>query len=216
MRRLAWEETEVRVADSLDSATAALTAERDENTCRKELYEPAVRGRELAGVAAEQTLGSRDPGVWRRRVREEVGEALGVSGAHLERIAAVARDAGDETLPAEQREAAARTRRDAARRAARGDERTREGGWRERARTPVPGYGSWTPSALALKPGEVVRPIPSDLETSGQVVPPSHCHTKGSGQVDRIRIERCRYQPKIVGGVVNDRPDVNVPMERVS
>lgn len=116
---LGWDEVPVTVAESWDEASAALIAERDENTCRKQMtaselaslgrslediYRPEAAANTTANLPGQTPNGSREP---LGRVREQVGEALGMSGATYQRIKTVADDAADSTLPAERRAAAA-------------------------------------------------------------------------------------------------------------
>lgn len=115
-RVLGWEDVPVTIADSIESAVAALIAERDENECRKEMLmsEKVALGKaieDLERPVAEQLRRegnarggrARDevtvPGSRDFRVREQVGEALGMSGATYQRAAAVVDRAerGDET-----------------------------------------------------------------------------------------------------------------------
>ncbi|MDQ8043861.1 MAG: ParB/RepB/Spo0J family partition protein [Patulibacter sp.] len=121
IRSLGWNEVAVNVADSLTDAAALLRAERDENVVRKSFtaseiasigaaleatFKPAAEERMTAGVGNPEAPGpqGRAP-----QVRDEVGQALGVSGKTYERIRTVADDAADEALPEPQREAARET-----------------------------------------------------------------------------------------------------------
>lgn len=63
-RKLGWREVPVRIADDLDSVTAMLVAERDENTCRKdmtasELYALGAALDRLAGPTEERLRAAR-------------------------------------------------------------------------------------------------------------------------------------------------------------
>lgn len=116
VKRLGWEHVPVRVVSHLDDASAALVAERDENTCRKDmtptelqalgraieaLHQPEADARRRdAGVSnlptasGARTRATHDPRPkdWKR---EAVGKAVGLSGANYQRakyIVGVAED----------------------------------------------------------------------------------------------------------------------------
>lgn len=114
-KRLGWAEVPVRVVDSLADARTLLIAERDENVCREpfkpseiasigraleDVFKPAARERVEAGTADPRVPGPEG------RVRDQVGDVLGVSGRTYERIRDVADDAADESLPPVVRESA--------------------------------------------------------------------------------------------------------------
>lgn len=76
-KRLGWNEVPVRVVDSLDDALAALTAERDENTCREpltptEMVEIGRRIEELEKPKAEERKAKS-----RAKPGEKIGTAQG-------------------------------------------------------------------------------------------------------------------------------------------
>lgn len=99
VRKLGWSEVEIRIADDLDSATALLVAERDENTCRKDMTASELYGlgkalEELERPKARErqgsrndlaTSGSRDPEV-PQRTSEIVAPAVGMSDAVWKRL----------------------------------------------------------------------------------------------------------------------------------
>ncbi len=110
----------VRVVDNLDSAALMLKAERDENTCRKdmtasELYalgkelealeRPKAAERQAAAGSRNLGIPSSDPenGTRPGETREVVGRGLGVSGPTWQRLKHVAdkAEAGDEEAAAE-------------------------------------------------------------------------------------------------------------------
>lgn len=122
LKSLGWHEIPVQVAHSLDSAAELLQAERDENVCRKDFapleiaaigrtleqyFKPKATNSSLSNLKRGEWVPSGSPEPVGERVREQVGDALGISGASYERIKAVARDAENEALPPERREAAA-------------------------------------------------------------------------------------------------------------
>lgn len=104
-RELGWLRIPVRVLDvpDLDRARQVLIAERDENTCRKEmtLSEKVALGEAIAELerpkaADRMTLGSRDPRVEEHDGRDEsartnaiVADAVGLSRATYERAKSV-------------------------------------------------------------------------------------------------------------------------------
>lgn len=116
---LGWGVIPVTVVRSIDDAAALLRAELDENTCRKAMTasEMVALGRALEDLhrpnaAANQGNAGQprdrlDPGIQTVRVRERVGESLGISGATYERIKTLAADAENNALPDSRREAAA-------------------------------------------------------------------------------------------------------------
>jgi N6-adenosine-specific RNA methylase IME4 len=105
VKRLGWTEVPVFIAHNLEDAFAALRAERDENTCRKDflITERVAVGERLEALEAwaaklRQREGGRrggqacgklpqasDPG----RTRDRVGEAVGLSGRTYEKAKAV-------------------------------------------------------------------------------------------------------------------------------
>ena len=107
VRKLGWPNIPVRIATNLNSALLALTAERDENTCRKdfapseavsigkaleELEKPKAkeRQREHGGTApgkAKDTGGKFPPVTG--KTRDKVAEAVGMSGRTYEKAKAV-------------------------------------------------------------------------------------------------------------------------------
>lgn len=130
VRKLGWDEVDVIVSDTLDDAGRLLRAERDENTERKDplltealslgraleaIYQPEAQERKAegqrAGGVARHSDELGDPGTRKQnpkppRVREQVGEAVGMSGATYDRLKRIATDAEDESLLAQRREAA--------------------------------------------------------------------------------------------------------------
>lgn len=97
VKSLGWDTVSVFVIQTLADATDRLTAERDENTCRKdftaselvslgrrleELERPKAQERQLKGV----TLGSTEP---KGQTDKVVGEALGVSQSTYKRAKTV-------------------------------------------------------------------------------------------------------------------------------
>jgi N6-adenosine-specific RNA methylase IME4/ParB-like chromosome segregation protein Spo0J len=105
VKRLGWAEVPVTVACNLEDACAALRAERDENTCRKDflitekvalgerLEDLEVRaakrrqreGAQRGGQAGGKLPQASDPG----KTRDKVGEAVGLSGRTYERAKVV-------------------------------------------------------------------------------------------------------------------------------
>jgi ParB-like chromosome segregation protein Spo0J len=96
---LGWIEVDVHVVTGLDDARALLAAERDENTCRKdmtaselyalgkaleELERPKAAERQGARTDLYPTSGSGEPKV--ERTREAVGEGMGISGGQWQRL----------------------------------------------------------------------------------------------------------------------------------
>jgi ParB family chromosome partitioning protein len=116
-RRLGWAEIPVRFVDRLDDAARLLRAERDENTERKEMLpsekaslgkaleeieRPAAAARMLAGRPCGYVpTGSDEPASG--KVRDLVGEALGMHGRTYEDLRFVSDLANDEEAPAEER-----------------------------------------------------------------------------------------------------------------
>lgn len=99
---LGWGEVPVTVVSSLNSAAALLHAERDENTCRKDMApsERVALGRALETLeapAAAERVGGRPPKTAgtvpavsvNGRVRDVVGDAVGWSGHTYQRAKAV-------------------------------------------------------------------------------------------------------------------------------
>jgi hypothetical protein len=130
-RRLGWKEIPVTVAANFDDAVSRLVAERDENTCRKdmspselvslgkaleELERPKARERQgarsdLTSCSAEQQLANpkRSSAGYTNTI---VAGALGMSGTTYGRAKHVVEAAQDETLPEEVREVAAKAVRE--------------------------------------------------------------------------------------------------------
>lgn len=122
-RQLDWDAIPVVLLDTRDDALSLLKAERDENTCRKdmtlselvgigrrieELERPAARERMLAGVAtpSDQSIGGSVSDRSANETRRRVGDALGISGATYERAKRVVEAADDESVTAEVRQVA--------------------------------------------------------------------------------------------------------------
>lgn len=118
-RRLGWLNIRTNVVDNLNSASARLRLERDENTERKamtpeelvrlgraleELERPKAQARKEAGQFGSGhvtlTEATSENG---RQTRDVVAEALGVSASTYERAKMVVDAARDTTLPAEDR-----------------------------------------------------------------------------------------------------------------
>ncbi len=97
--KLGWQDAPVRVVANLDSALLVLAAERDENTCRKdvtpsaavaigealeELEKPKAKGRQRAhgGTAPgkPKNTAGKMPEVSAGRTRDKVADAVGMSG----------------------------------------------------------------------------------------------------------------------------------------
>lgn len=116
-------EVPVHILSDMDDAAARLRAERDENTCRKDMTREELvrlglaierverprareRKREHGGTAPGRpsTGGPETPSVG--KTYDIVGDALGVSGATYKRAKAVVGAAEDESLPEEVREVA--------------------------------------------------------------------------------------------------------------
>jgi N6-adenosine-specific RNA methylase IME4 len=103
VRSLGWERVPVTVVAVLDDACAALRAERDENTCRKDLSvtEKVALGERLEALeaaAARSRQGARTdlpehsgkfPEGARGEVRDKVGQAVGLSGRSYTKAKAV-------------------------------------------------------------------------------------------------------------------------------
>lgn len=119
VRSLGWREVDVRIADNLDAAVELLAAERDENTCRKDmtaselfslgqaledLERPKARERQAHGETApgRNASGHATGSVEPRETREVVGDALGVSGTTYQRLKHIGQRAseGDEDATA--------------------------------------------------------------------------------------------------------------------
>jgi 16S rRNA G966 N2-methylase RsmD len=105
---LGWVEVPVSVAETLQEATSLLQAERDENTCRKDLlpsetvalgamledvFRPAAKAREKAGVSVETDPVESFHRVETGKTRDQVGAAVGVSGKTYEKAKAVVKAA---------------------------------------------------------------------------------------------------------------------------
>jgi ParB family chromosome partitioning protein len=131
-RRLGWKEIPVTVAANFDDAVSRLVAERDENTCRKdmspselvslgkaleELERPKARERQATQdygrncCSAEQQLANpkRSSAGYTRTI---VAGAIGMSPAVYGRAKHVVEAAKDETLPEEVREVATKAVRE--------------------------------------------------------------------------------------------------------
>ncbi len=127
-RKLGWAEVPVRFIDSLDDAARLLRAERDENTCRKEmlpselaslgealyaLEERAAKermaeaGRSAAPGRPAERGGSNAtplaPGAEENKARHLVGEALGMSGRTYTDLRYVYKAATDADTPEPER-----------------------------------------------------------------------------------------------------------------
>ena len=123
-RQLGMDRVPVRVIDRLSDALHALTAERDENTCRKEM---TVSEKMSIGAALEElerprakerqrdggSRGGRSEGSEnfteaskKSTTRDIVGAAIGMSGITYQRAKAVVEAADDESLPPEVRQVA--------------------------------------------------------------------------------------------------------------
>jgi ParB family chromosome partitioning protein len=111
VRKLGWDEVPVHVVGGLHHALAALRAERDENTCRKEftpseavaigkaleeLERPKARerkaqaaGRPRGSKKAEAVSGGNLPQQTDGKTRDKVAEAVGMSGRTYEKAKAV-------------------------------------------------------------------------------------------------------------------------------
>lgn len=100
VKRLGWGTVPARRIDTLDDAVAALTAERDENTCREplsltemvelgkrieELEKPRAAAREKAGKKAAKEPSGNLPEGAKGDTRDKVAAALGVSGKTYEK-----------------------------------------------------------------------------------------------------------------------------------
>lgn len=123
-KSLGWETVPARVVKTLDDATAALKAERDENTCRKdftpseavalgerleEIYREeaeknAEAGRKLGGETSGKGRSKNDSSVETfhkakagTKTRDRVGEAVGMSGRTYEKAKAIV-NSGDKNL----------------------------------------------------------------------------------------------------------------------
>lgn len=100
VRKLGWEVVPCRRIERLDDALSAMLAEQQENTCREalspldlvefgrrieELERPKSRDRELAGHNQHTEPSGKFPQGSTGRVRDKVGEAVGVSGRTYEK-----------------------------------------------------------------------------------------------------------------------------------
>lgn len=100
-RKLGWKTVPVRIADDLSSAADLLAAERDENTCRKDMTgtEMYALGKALEQLERPKALerhrngsarGGRgeggDPSNTALKARDVVGPAVGLSGAQWSRL----------------------------------------------------------------------------------------------------------------------------------
>jgi ParB family chromosome partitioning protein len=110
-KELGWKEVPVRVVEGLGDALAALRAEGDENTCRKD-YTPseavalgsALEELERTGAKRRQQEGGRSggkasgnlPEASKGDTRDKVAAAVGMSGRTYEKAKAVAEAAGAE------------------------------------------------------------------------------------------------------------------------
>jgi hypothetical protein len=113
-----------RIVENLSDAVMRVEAERDENTCRKDmtpselqslgktletLERPKAKERSDANLKQNASLDRANPRVGSDRkgeTRHVIGNALGVSGTHYDRIKYVVKASEDETLPKEVREVA--------------------------------------------------------------------------------------------------------------
>jgi hypothetical protein len=134
VRTLGWTDVPVRVVDTLDDASARLRAERDENTCRKEmtvselmdlaaaleaLERPKAATRQIANLSLGSPtkngeihsrgdqLGTTPDDHPNGKTREIVAKALGVSSGTYQRARMVHRAAHNPNQPAAVRAAAA-------------------------------------------------------------------------------------------------------------
>lgn len=124
-RLLVWTDIPVRFADNLDDATKLLHAERDENTCRKDMLpsEKAALGASLQAIeveAARDRQGTRTD-LGRQlsgdvsttsnggKTRDAVGEALGMSGRTYDYLHNAHALANDPTAPTDERTLARET-----------------------------------------------------------------------------------------------------------
>lgn len=119
-RRLEWDEIPATVAENLDDALAALQAERDENTCRKDLAtseaveigraleeiereaakERQTEGQRAGGRARHGQLGGKLPPSSAGDTRDRVGEAVGLSGKTYEKAKVVVERGAPELVQA--------------------------------------------------------------------------------------------------------------------
>src|SRR5262249_11179798 len=110
-KRLGWETVPVYVVANLAEASAALRAERDENTCRKDftpsekvalgealeaLERQAAKRRQRDGGRAGGKACGNLPQASAGKTRDRVGEAVGMSGRTYERAQAVVEAAKNE------------------------------------------------------------------------------------------------------------------------
>lgn len=141
VKALGWRTIQCVVADDLDSAISRLTAERDENTERKDMtiiekvklgraLETLERPKALARQAAkpkpsktgdvssgprigtDQTPAQRVRDRQARETRASVGHAVGLSGSSYERAKTIVNSAYDDNLSVAQREVAKAAMRD--------------------------------------------------------------------------------------------------------
>jgi ParB-like chromosome segregation protein Spo0J len=111
LRELGRQEADVYVAAGLDDALDRLRAEREENTCRKELTpseavafaealealeKEQARQRQTAGVNQHTEASGKLPEGSRGQTRDKVGAALGMSGRTYEKAKAVVEAAAED------------------------------------------------------------------------------------------------------------------------
>ena len=104
VRALGWEEVPVHVVDGLGDTLLALRAERDENTCRKdltpseavsigksleELERPKAEDRQKAGANQHTEPSGKLPEGSKGQTRDKVAEAVGMSGRNYSKAKAV-------------------------------------------------------------------------------------------------------------------------------
>lgn len=125
-RRLGWDEVPVRVVTSLTTASSLLRAERDENTCRKDLVPSEVYalGRQLEALEAPKATerqseagrlhgrgqiapSDSDEAIEPARTDERVAQAVGTGKNRYRQIKEVHEAAEDESKPEPIRKAAA-------------------------------------------------------------------------------------------------------------
>ena len=109
-KQLGWETIEVNVVDTIDSAERLLTAERDENTCRKEMTPLELKALVDALLEIERPKAAERSGHFKRDAHvgtpSEIGnavaraaEAAGTSRSTYQRISEVVDKASDLSVP---------------------------------------------------------------------------------------------------------------------
>lgn len=111
VKRIGWVDVPTVIVDGLDETTEALKAERDENTCRKPwtVTEMAEMGRQLEELERPKAKEASNKNLLQNKdesevenfhlggkVRDKVGEALGVSGKTYEKAKVISEDGIDE------------------------------------------------------------------------------------------------------------------------